>query len=257
VSELSVRGLRVEFGGLVAVDDLDLTVRAHEIHGVIGPNGAGKTTVLNVITRLQAPDAGAMTLDGENLLAARPHELARLGMARTFQHVELFTGLSVLENVMLGHLTRGRSGFTGALLRSPGARRDLAHARARARELLALVGLGDAGHRAAAALPFAQQQLVGLARALACDPRLLLLDEPAASMTGAEVAVLRQLLRHLRAESHLTIVLVEHVMELVMGVCDRLTVLNHGRKIAEGAPDTIRADPGVIAAYLGARAQHA
>ncbi len=254
---LDVSGLRVEFGGLVALAGVDLRVDAGTIHAIIGPNGAGKTTLLNAIARLQRPDAGRITLDGRDLLAVAAHDLARRGVARTFQHVELFAGLTVLENVMLGTVTRSRAGFTGALVGSLASRRDLARAAVRARELLDTVALGQLGHREATALPFAQQQLVGLARALACEPRLLLLDEPAAGMTGAEVASLRQLLRRLRDDLGMTIVLVEHVMDLVMGVCDRVTVLSQGRTIAEGAPAAIRRDPAVIAAYLGTRGAHA
>ena len=253
MSVIEISGLRVEFGGLVALDDVDLSVEAGEIHGIIGPNGAGKTTLLNVITRLQRPHAGRMTLDGADLLAVRPYDLARLGVARTFQHVELFLDLSVLENVMLGTFARSRGGFAGALLGSPATRRDLAQGTGRALELLTLVGLADRAHHEASALPFAQQQLVGLARALGSGPRVLLLDEPAAGMTGVEVAALRQLLRRVRTESKVTILVVEHVMELVMGVCDRVTVLNHGKTIAEGPPAVIRKEPVVIAAYLGTR----
>jgi branched-chain amino acid transport system ATP-binding protein len=254
---LSIESLRVEFGGLVALDGLDLGVAAGHIHGVIGPNGAGKTTLLNVITRLQRADAGRVLLDGTDLTARRPWQLPALGVCRTFQHAELFVGLTVLENVMIGSLGRARSGFTAAVLRSAGARRDVERAAARATELLELVGLAGAGHREASSLPFAGQQLVGLARALASAPRLLLLDEPAASMTRAEVAVLRQLLQRVRAESGVTILLVEHVMELVMAVCDRVTVLNQGRTIAEGAPHEVRRDATVLQAYLGTRAAHA
>jgi branched-chain amino acid transport system ATP-binding protein len=257
VTLLAVAGLRVEFGGLVALAGVDLHVEAGAIHAVIGPNGAGKTTLLNAIARLEPPTAGRITLDGEDLLALAAHELPRRGVARTFQHVELFAGLTVLENVMLGTLARARSGFAGALFATPAARRDRAGAAARARELLRAVALDRLEGREATALPFAQQQLVGLARALACGPRLLLLDEPAAGMTGAEVAALRTLLRRLREESGTTIVLVEHVMDLVMGVCDRVTVLSQGRTIAEGAPAEIRREPAVVAAYLGTRGAHA
>ncbi len=250
-------GLRVTFGGLAALDGVDLVVPAGVIHGVIGPNGAGKTTLLNVLSRLQEPAAGRLVLEGCDLRAARPQDLSRLGVSRTFQHVELFGGLSVLDNVVLGRIARARAGFTGALLGSPTARRDLAEARERAGALLAALGLEALAHREATALPFPQQKLVGLARALAAEPRLLLLDEPAAGMTGAEVAGLRQTLARLRREGRVTILLVEHVMELVMQLCDGVTVLNHGRKIAEGPPWAVRGDRAVIEAYLGSRLDHA
>ncbi len=253
MSFLRIDGLRVEFGGLVALDNLELRLEAGHIHGIIGPNGAGKTTLLNVITRLYIPTRGTVEFDGNDLLAARPHNVARLGICRTFQNVELFAGLSVLENVMLGHLTRSTSGFAGALLRTRGARRDLARAASQAVELLEFVGLKGLGHREATALPFAQQKLIELARALAAGPRLLLLDEPAAAMTGGEVAQLRRLLQRVRDEWGVTILLVEHVMDLVMGSCSRVTVLNYGKKIAAGVPGEIRREPAVIAAYLGAR----
>lgn len=257
MSFLEITDLRVSFGGLVALDDLELRVEAGHIHGIIGPNGAGKTTLFNVITRFNAPARGRMVFEGRNLLDAKPHDLARMGISRTFQNVELFPSLSVLENAMLGCLIHTGRGFAESMLRLRRAQRDLVHATSRGLKLLEFVGLRGEATREAASLPFAQQKLLELARALGANPRLLLLDEPAAGMTSAEVLHLQNLLQRVRDEWGVTILVVEHVMDLVMEICTRVTVLNHGKKISEGVPSAIRKDPAVIEAYLGARAAHA
>ncbi len=257
MSFLEITDLRVSFGGLVALDDLELCVEAGHIHGIIGPNGAGKTTLFNVITRFNAPARGRLVFEGRNLLEAKPHDLVRMGISRTFQNVEIFPSLSVLENAMLGCLIRTGSGFAESMLRLRRAPQDLARARSWGLDLLEFVGLRGEAAREAASLPFAQQKLLELARALGANPRLLLLDEPAAGMTSAEVLHLQDLLRRVRDQWGVTLLVVEHVMDLVMEICTRVTVLNHGKKISEGIPSVIRKDAAVIEAYLGARAGHA
>jgi branched-chain amino acid transport system ATP-binding protein len=228
---LSVEGVTRRFGGIVAVDDVSFDVAEGEIVGLIGPNGAGKTTMFNLITRLYRPDAGEIAFDGDTLLRTPPHGIVKRGIARTFQNVELFGSMTVLEHVLLGrHARRGRS----------------------AREVLNYVGLAEVAHRPAAELPYGTQKRVELARALASGPRLLLLDEPAGGLNHEEVLELGALIRLLRVNLELTILLVEHHMGLVMSIAERVHVLDFGRLIASGTPAEVQGNRAVVEAYLGA-----
>jgi len=247
-SLLEVDGVTVRFGGLTALDDVSLSVADGEVVGVIGPNGAGKTTVFNVICGFVRPSAGTVRWDGAPL-GASPHRLSRLGIVRTLQGVGLFGGLTAVENVMVGAERNARAGFAAGLLGLPRSDRDEHSLRERAIAALDRMGVADAATRRPGELPFGVQKRVALARALVSEPRLLLLDEPAGGLGAADMADLAALVRELRGEH--SVLLVEHHMDLVMDVCDRLVVLDFGRRIAEGTPAEISADEAVLDAYLG------
>jgi branched-chain amino acid transport system ATP-binding protein len=254
---LRVQNVSVRFGGIVALDGVSLDIAQGSIQAVIGPNGAGKSTLLNVITGIYDVTEGSVSFGGERINGRSPHVVTQMGIARTFQNTELFGEMSALENVMVGLDRHHAYGFLSGMGHGGCYRRMEAEARLEAEGLLALVGLEDQMTVAAAALPFGNQRRLEIARALATRPRLLLLDEPAAGLRAAEVEDLNRILLNLRAERGLTILVIDHVMALVMAISDRISVLNFGRKIADGEPQDVRTSPEVIKAYLGERAAHA
>jgi len=248
---LAVEDLAVAFGGLAALSGVGFEVGEGEIFGLIGPNGAGKTTVFNVLTGLYRPARGRLSFAGIDLTRLSPHRIAQAGVGRTFQNTEVFRALSALDNVLVGAHSSLQGGILSAAVGAPGVRREEARARARALALLERVGLGDVADVAAGSLPLGRQKRLEMARALAGGPRLLLLDEPAGGLNPTETRMLMELIRRLRDELSLTLMVVEHDMELVMGLCERVAVLHDGRKIAEGTPREVAADAAVVEAYLG------